>query len=138
MILSARILRDVANVNVWRPASGPYEMVENDGDGVVYLQLVDQTLDLPSEGYVPPYRRYVAASGATLSIRFESLDSARVITRSATRPYALDGSIWQVQVLAADALRGTVGWLLTLTESSVVHTGRLQPAMCVRSKGLVR
>ena len=138
MVLSARILRDVASVNNFRVASGPHEMVEGDGDSYVYFQLVDTTLDTATEGYQPTGRRYVAAEAATLTLRMESLDIAKMVTRSASRPYALDGSIWRVAVLATDPLRGSVGWRLTLLEGGVARTGRLQPALCIQSSSLVR
>lgn len=133
MQLGARILRDVANVNTFRVAE---RAAFTEGDTInVYLQLIDKALDLPSEGYVPPYRRYVPAAGATLSVVLESLDMAKKVTRTCTQPFAQDPSIWMLSILNTDKVRGTVTMTLVLTESGRVTRGTLQPALDVHNQG---
>ena len=132
--LGARILRDVANVNVFRVAErGAF----TEGDTVnVYFQLMDQSVDLPTEGFNPPYRRFVPAAGATLSVVLESLDMDKKVTRSCTQPFSQDPSIWMLSVLNTDKIRGTVTMSLVLTQSGVATRGRLQPALDVLPLGM--
>ena len=77
-----------------------------------------------SEGWNPPGRRYMPASGATLQVTFLSLDSNKQVARTATQPFPTsDPSIWRVQMLSTDGLVGTVNVLLTLTEGIMVTRG---------------
>ena len=103
----------------------------------LFLQLLDASQDTALGGFDPPGRRYVAATGATLAVKMESLDDSKVYTRTASRPYAADGSIWSFAVLATDTIRGTVSLTLTLTEGSpsVVRTARMPAAVDVAPVG---
>lgn len=133
MLLSARPLRDVANVNTFRPADR-WQMMEGDAPSL-YFQLVDKSVDLPVEGFNPPYRRYMPAAGATLQVTLESLNSAKQIVRFATQPFAQDPSIWRLNLLSTDPIRGTVSMRLKLTEGVVITNGYLQPAIEVGPAG---
>jgi hypothetical protein len=136
MRLGVRFLRDVANVNTFRPTDR-HEMFEGDTT-YVYFQLVDQSVDRPSEGFSPPFRRYCPASGATLQVTLESIDMAKGLTRSASQPFAQDPSVWRLQVLATDVVRGTVSLLVKLTEGSEVHSARVPAGIAVSQKECVR
>lgn len=114
MRLSARILENVTGVNTWSHADQA-EFTEGDAP-TIYLQLIDLSQDRADKGVVPGGRRFIPAAGATLSVLLDALDDSRKITRAATQPYAQDPSIWALQLLATDKIRGTISLKLTLTE----------------------
>ena len=131
MLLSARFLNDVANVNSFEYADVA-EFTEGD-PAAVYFQLIDASLDKPGEGFVPSGRRYVPASGATLQVTIESVDDAKEIVRTATQPVANDGSIWKVDFLATDKIRGTANMRLRLTEGAVIRSGLVKSGFRIHS-----
>ena len=131
MLLSARFLNDVANVNSFEYADVA-EFTEGD-PASVYFQLIDASLDKAGEGFVPSGRRYVPATGATLQVTIESLDDSKEIVRTATQPFASDGSIWKVDLLATDKIRGTANLRLKLTEGSVVRSGLVKSGFRIHS-----
>jgi len=131
MLLSARPLRDVSGVNsfevdqVWETSEG--------NEVSLYFQLIDASLDRATDGFSPSGRRYMPAASASLSVTIDSLDDAKKITRYATQPYALDGSIWKLDILPTDAgkVRGTPTLRFKLIEGSKVTYGSLQGALLV-------
>lgn len=127
MRLSARMLENVAGVNTFNYAQQA-EFTQGDAP-TIYFQLVDLNQDRPEMGYVPAGRRYVPASGATLTVLLDAIDDSRKITRSATQPYPGDPSIWSVVLLPADDLRGTVNLKLTLTEGMVITNAQVAAAL---------
>lgn len=129
MRLSARMLDSVAGVNNFNYAQ-TVELTEGDSP-TVYFQLIDASQDRADKGFVPAGRRYMPASGATLTVVLGNIDDARKVTKSCTQPYASDPSIWSFQLLASDTVRGTVNMTLTLTESSKVTKGLVQQAISV-------
>lgn len=131
MLLSARFLNSVGNVNSFEYAEVA-EFTEGDPTSV-YFQLIDASLDKATRGFVPSGRRYVPAVGATLSVVVESLDDAKLITRFATQPFATDGSIWRLDFMSSDTIRGTANLRLRLTEGSVVHTGLVKNGLRIAS-----
>lgn len=135
MLLGVRFLVGVCSVNAFSYAADRLSFTE--GDTVtVYLQLVDQNLDLPAAGFQPPYRRYVAAQGATLQVTMDALESSRQVVRQASRPFPLDGSIWSFQVSASDRLLGTVTLRLQLSEGGSVTNGVVSGGLAVQPKGI--
>lgn len=121
MLLSARFLSQVASVNSWNYTDSAQW---TQGDTVtVYLQLVDMTQDKAVQGFVPAGRRYVPATGATLSVTLVNVNQAVQITRLATQPYTSDGSIWKFTVLASDAISGTCDVKLSLNENGTITSG---------------
>jgi len=115
------MLKDVANVNVWEPDT---QLSWTEGDQLtIYFQLVDMSVDKPDQGFNPPGRRYVPASGATLSVTLENIDQAKQLTRFAVQPFTGDGSIWSLSIMSTDVIRGTPQMRLTLTEGGVVTRG---------------
>ena len=131
MLLSARFLNDVASVNSFEYAQEA-EFTEGD-PASVYFQLTDASLDKSVDGFVPPGRRYVPASGATLQCIIESIDDSKEITRFATQPFANDGSIWRLDFLASDKIRGTANLRLKLTEGAVVRSGLVKSGIRIYS-----
>jgi hypothetical protein len=125
MLLTARPLTDVQGVNTFRPDT---QLSWTAGDTVdLYFQLVDASLDLSNQGFLPPGRRYMPAAGATLSCVVENIDNAKKVTRFATQPYATDGSIWKLALTSADTnITGTPQLRLTLTEGTKVTHGLLK------------
>ena len=121
MLLSARMLEGVADANNFNYAEAA-KMTEGD-TLTVYFQLVDMAKDLATAGFVPAGRRYIPATGSTLSVTFDNIDNARKVTRAATQPYPADPSIWSVQVLASDRILGTVNMRLVLTQGGIVTQG---------------
>lgn len=135
MQLSARLLRDVAGVNNFRYTE---RLALTEGDTVsIYFQLIDRDLDLPTEGFVPPGRRYAPAATTTLQVVLESVDMAKKVTRTVTQPWgALDASIWLLSITNSDKVRGTVTMSLVMTEpGGKVTRGVLQPALSVLPVG---
>ncbi len=90
MLLSARLLNDLADVNTFDVVT-VLESVAGD-----QLPFFFQTVDASAEKLAnPPGRRYVAAVGATLKVVLQSLNSAQTISAYCTRPFAGDQSIWK-------------------------------------------
>lgn len=131
LLLSARMLNGVADVNTF---SYTDSVAMSEGDsGSVYFILLDNSKDLKERGFNPAGRRYVPSSDATLIVTFDNAQSDRVITRPAIQPFPLDDrSIWQVQILPGDTLRGTVRMRLTLNEGTKVTNGVVDGALSVR------
>jgi len=97
MYLSARVLIAVANVNSFEYASEwLHRQLTAD---TLYIQLVDLE---HNRGGDPKGIRYVPASLSTVTVTLGSIDSAKVVTRSATQPFASDPSIWAVAIAATD------------------------------------
>lgn len=133
MLLSARMLNDVASVNA-------YEVVEQveftQGDTVdVYFQLVDASLDKAVRGFVPAGRRYMPAVGATLSVKLDNIDDNIALTRAATQPFTQDPSIWRLNVIGTDRIIGTCALVVVLTEAGKVTRGRIEAAVQIQSQG---
>ncbi len=132
MLLSARPLRDLASVNSYEHAT-VFQFTQGDVVTIGFM-LIDASLDTSSENFLPPGRRYMPATGATLQCVIESLDSGKKITRFATQPYPQDASIWTIQMLASDLISGTANLRLTLTEGTTVTRGVLKSAFRIQSQ----
>jgi hypothetical protein len=131
MLLSARFLNDVANVNSFEYAQvGQFTRGEA---ASVYFQLIDDSLDGALKGFAPSGRRYIPATGATLSVVVNSIDDAKKITRVATNPFPDDRSIWKLDFLTTDKIDGTATLQLTLTEGSVVRKGLVKNGLRIAS-----
>lgn len=132
MHLSARVLKDVQSVNSFEADT---ELSWTEGDTLdIHLQLIDVSLDRALQGFQPEGRRYVPAAGATLSCVIENIDDAKKITRLASQPFANDGSIWRLSILATDVIRGTPQLRLTLTEGTKVTRGLVRLALKIHPR----
>jgi hypothetical protein len=131
MLLSARVLNDVASVNSFEVAES-FSWTE--GDSVdLYLQLVDASLDTDMKGFYPAGRRYMPPATSTLSVQVQNLDNSKVINRLAIQPFPEDASIWKVTILSTDAIHGTPQIVLTLTEPTKTTRGVVKNAVRVYS-----
>jgi hypothetical protein len=128
MLLSARPLKDVANVNSFEVDSS-IDWTEGD-QLTLYIQLIDASVDTSSQGYNPAGRRYCAPATSTLTVIIENIDDTRKVTRVATQPYTGDASIWSLPIFSTDRIRGQPQVRLTLVTPSGTISG------CV--KGIVR
>lgn len=132
MHLSARVLKDVQSVNSFEADT---ELSWTEGDTLdIHLQLIDVSLDRALQGFQPEGRRYVPTAGATLSCVIENIDDAKKITRLASQPFANDGSIWRLSILATDVIRGTPQLRLTLTEGTKVTRGLVRLALKIHPR----
>ena len=132
MLLSCRFLNKVADVNTF---SYTNQLNFTQGDTpTIYLQIVDASVDLPSEGFNPPYRRYMPQPGATLKVTLDNLNTSKKVVRFATQPFPLDPSIWSFPILSTDQIVGTVSVLLQLTEGSTVTNGTMIGGIGVNSQ----
>jgi len=132
MHLSARVLKDVQSVNSFEADT---ELSWTEGDTLdIHLQLIDVSLDRALQGFQPEGRRYVPNAGATLSCVIENIDDAKKITRLASQPFANDGSIWRLSILATDVIRGTPQLRLTLTEGTKVTRGLVRLALKIHPR----
>lgn len=129
MLLSARLLNNVANVNSFDYST---ESRFTEGDALtIYLQLVDVNKD---SNLKPAGRRYTPATGSTLQVTVQNLNSAKTLVKTATQPFTGDNSIWSFTVGATDGLKGTYTLQLQLTESSVITRGTVKNALAVESQ----
>ena len=134
MVLGARFLSNVGSVNDFLYVQN-VEFSEGD-PVVVYLQLVDTTLDRVETGWAPVLagRRYMPASGASLQVILKNVDDAKTYTKIASQPFPTsDPSIWSFPVAASDAVKGTVSLTLVLTEGSSIRRGLVKAAFRVFS-----
>lgn len=131
MLLSGRVLTDVASVNNF----GYGEVFEfTEGDTIsLNFQLIDVSVD---KDLRPPGRRFIPAAGATLQAVVHNLSAAKTITRFATQPFAQDGSIWRLDILPTDIIKGTGSIKLTLNESGKITTGLMD--LVIRANAKVR
>jgi hypothetical protein len=130
MVLSARILDNVASVNQFT-----YEESAKftEGDQVyVYFQLTDKSVDRAEQGFVPAGRRYMPASGSTLVVTLQNIDSSKTLTKNATQLYSTsDPSIWRITISSSDEIVGIADALLVLTEPTRTLRGRVSRALSV-------
>lgn len=133
MLLSARFLNQVSSVNGFEYAANAQW---TEGDTVsLYFQLIDASLDRPAQGFVPAGRRYMPAAGATLNATITNIDDSVQITRTAVQPYALDPSIWRVDILSTDKIRGTCDLVLALREGLVSTNSRVVGGVLISPTG---
>lgn len=148
MRLGIRYLRDVADANAFSYSSDPPTYYEGD-DQVIYFQLVDENTASLGSALAPIFatgfggggatltsgaaRRYMPAAGATLRMILDSIEATRQVTRFPAQPFALDPSIWRLDVASSDVMRGTVDVQLRLVEGVVVHNASIKGFLRVLS-----
>lgn len=131
MLLSARMLNDVASVNSFEYAD---QASWFEGDATyLYFQLIDASLDTDMKGFNPAGRRYMPPATTTLSVQVQNIDTAKVINRLATQPFPEDASIWRIQILSTDAIHGAPQLMLTLTEPTRVLKGLVKNGVRIYS-----
>lgn len=131
MLLSARMLNDVASVNSFEYAT-QVDWYEGDTT-TLYFQLIDASLDTDMKGFNPAGRRYMPPATSTMTVQIQNIDTNKVITRTATQPYAEDASIWSISILSTDAIHGAPQLLITLTEPTRTLRGLVKNAVKIHS-----
>lgn len=129
MLLGARLLSGVNSVNNFIFTPNYEASAGNAFD--LYFQLTDREQHKTDQGFSPAGLRYIPGAGATVSVTALNLDASKVLTRTATKPFAGDTSIWKVSFLASDPLTGTISLKITLVEGGVVRTVAIQAAVLV-------
>lgn len=114
MRLQAWALKNYNNYNSFEYTSQWY--AQEGETNTFYLQLSDKNKD----GLCNKGLRYIPASGATLSVRFPSVDDDAEFSVSATQPDSEDGSIWKVDLSNSQVPRSGNVWF-TLTEGGVTR-----------------
>jgi hypothetical protein len=131
MLLSARVLNDVANVNSFEVAEA---LSWTEGDSVdLYVQLIDSSLDTDMKGFYPAGRRYMPPALSTLSVQLQNIDNAKVINRLAVQPFPEDASIWKVTILSTDTIHGSPQVMLTLTEPTRTIRGIVKNSIKIQT-----
>lgn len=100
MLLALELLDNVCNVNDF--AEVPSLTLVAGNPGTLYVRIVDQSRQQSSDPSL--FRRYIPASGASLTIQFTSIDSNNNISRTATNPFPGDTSIWSIPILPTDKI----------------------------------
>ncbi len=133
MLLSAHMLDGVGDVNTWEIVN---QVSWTEGDTVyVYFMLIDASKNQAINGFNPAGRRYIPTGATnTLTVEIKSVDDSRTYTKTATKPFTNDSSIWRIQIAAADAIVGTRDLLLSLVEDGVTKRGRVSAAISVHSQ----
>lgn len=131
MLLSAKLLNSVANVNTFEYVD-QLPFTEGDAPLDIYLQITDLSKDRLVQGFKPSGRRYIPAVGALLQVTIQNIDQSKTIVKSATQPFAGDTSIWKIQLLTTDpVINGTLSLTLKLTEGSTITNGFVFNALSV-------
>lgn len=138
MLLTARMLLDAQNVNSFEYTQVAQMTAGDQTD--IYFQLADASKNQPGVlGSEPLGFRYMPAAGATLQVVLKSINDAKTVTRYAAQPFAQDGSIWRLTLMATDTIEGTFGLQLLLSEPAVagsparVTRGYVAHAVQIRS-----
>jgi hypothetical protein len=127
MLLTARILADVADVNHWTAADVAESVEGSTLD--LYFQTVDGSVERHN---VPAGRRYIPAAGALLEVTIETINTAKRVVRAATNPFPEDKSIFKLSLTPADGLVGTFSLKLKLVEGAKTSYGVLKQAISIR------
>lgn len=125
MRLSAKILKNVYNVNAWQYVS--QDFMQEGNPNVLYLQLVDldkvtgiATERSPSNPEYPI--RYISlATVITVTVLFDALITNEKFTITGTNPFPGDRSIFKFD-LAANQVPNSGNIQVNVTEDGVVRT----------------
>ena len=96
MLLGAVMLKAVQNVNSFQRST--QVTIRQANPTTLYFQLVD--LD-QTDSFGQPLR-YIPASGSSVTVTLNSINSANVISRIAGQPYSDDRSIFSFNLLSTD------------------------------------
>lgn len=120
MRLSAKILKNVANVNNWQYSS--QASVQEGQANDIYVQLVDLDKAHGTEKSAAfpenPLRYIPQGAVIALTATFPSIDDAAELVIVASQPFADDKSIWKI-TLSSTQLPKSGNFKLKLTEDGV-------------------
>jgi len=133
VILSAKILTNVASVNQWNYCQEA-QLFEGQANEF-YLQLVDlsKNIDIGSAiGEISdhPIRYIPQGTRVSLKASFSSVDDTEEFEINATQPFSDDGSIWKIQIPSTQ-LPKSGNFQITLTEDGISKTVNLKSAISV-------
>jgi len=130
MLLSARLLDDVCEVNAYKYVP-EIEVTARDSFDI-YIQLIDKSQNVARLGFNPSGLRHMPLAGATLTATVVNVNPAVAFSRVATQPFPRDTSIWRLSFLTTDPISaGTVTLSFALTEGAVVRRFTLLAALRV-------
>jgi len=132
MRLSAKFLKNVANVNHWEYSSTVY--IQENQSNEFYLQIVDM-LKIHDDEVSPvlpsfPLRYIPQGTVISLEATFESIDDSQVFTITASQPFSDDTSIWKIDLTSSQVPQNGVV-TLTLPEDGVEKLFKTQSAVSV-------
>lgn len=121
MRLSAKPLKNVANINSWK-YSNQWFVAEGQPNSL-YLQVVDLENDISlkqANGAFPdmPIRYISSATVLSVEVQFDSVDDAEILTIAATQPFLNDKSIWKVD-LSSTQIPSNGNVKVTITEDGI-------------------
>lgn len=133
MLLSAKPLKNVMNINSWQYCNA--WMVSSGQPFDLYFQLVDLEKDTaisPKGGFTDTNIRYIPQGTTSAQVVFDALDDDEVITVNASQPFADDKSIWKISLLSTQVPNsGNVK--VIVTEAGVVKSFIMKQAVSVIS-----
>lgn len=134
MRLSARMLKNVVDVNHWQHSSQAYVSEGQPND--IFIQLIDldwSTKDSPEQSAAFPQFpvRYISQdAGISVKATFLAIDDDEEFEVTATQPFTDDKSIWKF-TLTASQIPNAGNLLITVTENSVDKSFVVQSGVSV-------
>jgi len=134
MRLSAKVLKNVNNVNSWQNAAQAF-MAEGQPN-TLYLQLIDLDVSTAVDAEKSPAfpqmpMRYISqATALSASVDFQSIDDAAAFNIVGTQPFADDKSIWKFTLSAAQ-VPNSGAIKVNVTEDGVVRSFVVKNAITV-------
>lgn len=114
MVLVFKFLEEVKDVNTFVEVDRK-KIVKGNATTLYFRFLQDKT---EIEDHLP-HLRYVPQSGASVSVKFDHIDSEKVLTRTATLAFSSDDrSIWKIDILSTDLNIAFNSMSVTLTEGT--------------------
>lgn len=118
MVLVFKFLDEVKDANSFMEVDGLSIVKGN--KATIYFKLVQNKQDV---GQGLENIRYLPSSAATVLVKFDHIDSDKVLLRPATMPFPLDDrSIWKVDILSTDTSVAFNSMSVTLTDGSDILT----------------
>ena len=117
MRLNAKLIKNVANVNLWEYTNERF--IQDGQANTIYIQLVDLDKIQPAEKSKAnpdfPLRYISQATVIEVEMTFPDLDSVEEFTVQGTQPFADDKSIWRFD-LTSDQTPNSGGVIVKITE----------------------
>lgn len=135
MRLSAKILKNVVNVNSWSYASQAY--LQEGQANSIYIQLVDLDKSVisneKSEAFPERPMRYLSQAAAiSIEAQFDSIDDAEEFEVAGTQPFSDDKSIWKFDLSSAQNPKSG-NFVIQLTEDGIAKQFVVKQAVVVES-----
>ena len=118
-----RLLEDVNSFNSFCEVE-KFEHVNGNQEDIYFRLVQKKSTDCEECNSL----RYLPAAGSTITVEFDNIDQASVVSRAATQAYPNDDrSVWKVTVLAGEKISGAMKIMLTEggQTSTLLLDGRL-------------